>query len=102
MARVIQDTEGLAIIAGLAVVAYIAYRIYQDKQALTNSPTGQVAGALTQAAYNTATGEVAVDNPIAHGLSELWTAVTDPFGNTLATQPSTDPAMQLIQANQGS
>lgn len=98
----IADVEGLAIVAGVGVAIYIAWKIYAARQALIASPTGQAAGALSQAVYNTATGEVVTDNPIAHGFSELWTAITDPFGNTLATQPSTDPAMNLIQNAQGS
>lgn len=96
-AHPLADVESLAIIAAIAVAAYVGYRIWQDKAAITNSPAGQAAGALSQAAYNTATGEVLTDNPIAHGLSELWTAISDPFGNSLATDASTDPAMASLQ-----
>ena len=90
-AQSIGDVEMLGILAALAVAGYIGYKIYTDYQsnvdAISSSPAGQAASAVGQAASNIASGNILTDNPISNWFSDLGTALSDPFGDSLTQGP---------------
>lgn len=94
----IGDVEGLAILAALGLAAYVAFNLYseyeQKKDQYANSPTGQFAGALGQAAENTATGEILTDNPIANWFKNLFSVASG------GDYTPNDPALNMLQANE--
>lgn len=85
------DAEMLGIAAAIAVAGYIGYKIYSgyqaDRTAINNSVPGQVANAVGQAASNIASGDILTNNPISNWFSDLGTALSDPFGDSLTQGP---------------
>jgi hypothetical protein len=71
----IGDVEMLGILAAILVAGYIGYQIYEAAQAAKNAP-----GQAAQAVLDNVTGS---SDPLVAGIENAWSAITDPFGNSM-------------------